>query len=123
MSADLQWELIKKSNRFLVKRDGSQFSSEPYNLKNINSYKFSGLANPRALDVSVSKDGKSVQLSMKKTGNGAVRKPKTAPVQLALKKGVHHGVNYSSELVRHVTERASYRADLSRVAIARQAAL
>ena len=65
MSSDLVWELVKKNNRFLVKRDGAQFSGEPFNLKNQNSFKYSGLANTRAVNVALSKDGKKVELSSK----------------------------------------------------------
>lgn len=45
MSADLVWAIIKNNNSFLVKRQNVQFSSEPANLKNVNSFKYSGLAN------------------------------------------------------------------------------
>lgn len=46
-SDDLIWLLVKKNNRFLVKRNGNNtssitFSSEPNNLYNLNSYKYSG---------------------------------------------------------------------------------
>jgi hypothetical protein len=46
-SADLIWQLVKKNNAFLVKRNGNsnasvQFSSEPNNLYNLNTFKYSG---------------------------------------------------------------------------------
>lgn len=46
-SADLIWLLVKKNNRYLVKRNGNSnasitFSSEPNNLYNLNSFKYSG---------------------------------------------------------------------------------
>jgi large subunit ribosomal protein L28e len=43
-SVDLQWELVRKNNAFIVKRNGYTFSTEPTNLANKHSYKFSGLA-------------------------------------------------------------------------------
>ena len=64
MSADLQWLLVKNSNAFLVKRKGVQFSSEPGNLNNTNSFKFSGLANKKTVGVSVV-DGK-VEVAIKR---------------------------------------------------------
>jgi large subunit ribosomal protein L28e len=49
VSPDLLWQLVKKNNKFLVKRNGNgsaslQFSSEPNNLYNLNSFKYSGLS-------------------------------------------------------------------------------
>lgn len=45
MSADLVWLLVRNNSSFLVKRNGAQFSSEPNNLTNKHSFKYSGLAN------------------------------------------------------------------------------
>jgi hypothetical protein len=44
---------------FQVKRDGALFSSEPNNLTNTHSFKFSGLANNKAVGVNVVKGEKS----------------------------------------------------------------
>jgi large subunit ribosomal protein L28e len=46
-SSDLIWLLVKNNNKFLVKRNGNSnasvtFSSEPNNLYNLNSFKYSG---------------------------------------------------------------------------------
>lgn len=43
----LIWEIVKRNNAFLVKQFGNgnakvQFSKEPNNLYNVNSYKHSG---------------------------------------------------------------------------------
>merc|ERR1712094_140321 len=50
-SSDLLWALTKKQNAFLVKRNMLQLSSEPGNIMNKNSFKFSGLANLETVDV------------------------------------------------------------------------
>ena len=39
MSADLVWQIVKNNNAYLVKKCGVQFSSEPGNLMNVNSFK------------------------------------------------------------------------------------
>ena len=58
MSQTLIWHLIRDNNSFLVKRERTsrrgavQFSSEPGNLLNAHSFKYSGLANNRAVDIS-----------------------------------------------------------------------
>lgn len=46
-SDDLIWLLVKNNNKFLVKRNGNNtssitFSSEPNNLYNLNTFKYSG---------------------------------------------------------------------------------
>ena len=67
--------LVKKQNCFQQKRNGNTkrsgsivLSAEPGNLKNLNSYKFSGLINSKAVKMSVAeeeKDGKTkVTISM-----------------------------------------------------------
>lgn len=58
MSSALIWQLVKDNNSFLVKRgrttrDGSvQFSREAGNLLNVNTFKYSGLANERTIHIS-----------------------------------------------------------------------
>jgi len=72
MSQDLIWNIIKKNNAFRMERAGVVFSSEPGNLRNKNSLKYSGLARTKVVDVA-SKDGKIVVSSkvVKKTANPA----------------------------------------------------
>jgi hypothetical protein len=58
MSQSLIWHIIRDNNSFMVKRERTsragavQFSSEPGNLLNAHSFKYSGLANNRAIDIS-----------------------------------------------------------------------
>ena len=51
VSSDVLWELTKKSNAFLIKRDNKQFSSDPYNLTNANTRQFAGISNTKAIGV------------------------------------------------------------------------
>jgi hypothetical protein len=66
MSSALIWQLVKDNNAFLVKRGRTrragavQFSSEKNNLLNVNSAKYSGIAN----SVTVGVDG-NLHLSVK----------------------------------------------------------
>jgi len=59
MTDALVWQLIRNNNSFLVKRgktqrDGAvQFSSEKGNLLNVNSFKYSGVANSSIIDISL----------------------------------------------------------------------
>ena len=70
MSSSLVWQLVRENSSFLVKRgrnprQGSvQFTSEPGNLMNVNSAKFSGLCNASTVHVAsdltfATKDGKN----------------------------------------------------------------
>ncbi|KAF2072724.1 hypothetical protein CYY_005965 [Polysphondylium violaceum] len=72
MSQDLIWSIIKKNNAFRMERAGVVFSSEPGNLRNMNSPKYSGLARSKVVDVAA-KDGKIVVSSkvVKKTASPA----------------------------------------------------
>jgi len=106
-----------------VKRNGAQFSSEPFNLKNVNTFKYSGLANPRAVGVTLSKDGKSVELHVKHSRRTAVRKSSHSAHPIALKKHTRNHTNYSAELIKQFTSRSYFRSDLTRAAIARYHAL
>merc|ERR1719272_998265 len=125
MSSDLQWMLVKNNHSFLVKRKtngGVQFSSEPNNLMNLNTFKFSGLANAKAVGVSMNEAGKIV-LTTKRTKNGAGRKPKTLNTVTVLTKHNSGKKCRGAEAVRSATQKSFYRADLSQYAVARYHAL
>uniref|UniRef100_A0A251T854 Putative 60S ribosomal protein L28e n=1 Tax=Helianthus annuus TaxID=4232 RepID=A0A251T854_HELAN len=68
----LIWEIVKKNNSFLVKEFGNgnqsvQFSKEPNNLYNLNSYKHSGLANKKTVTIQPAGKEQSVLLATTKT--------------------------------------------------------
>lgn len=58
MSDSLVWLCVKNNNAFLVKRGkknsrcgATMFSKESGNLLNVNSFKYSGLANSKTIDI------------------------------------------------------------------------
>ena len=69
MSDSLVWLLVKNNNAFLhkrfhTKRAGAvQFSSEPGNLLSVNSFKYSGIANSKTIDLSV--NDQAIELRLK----------------------------------------------------------
>jgi large subunit ribosomal protein L28e len=82
-SPELVWALLKKQNRFVIKRDGVTFSAEPGNVRNLNKFKYSGLA-PRRI-ISVEPGPKSdVILLIKRKGHG--HKPSTNFARIVLRK-------------------------------------
>ncbi|PIA64468.1 hypothetical protein AQUCO_00100149v1 [Aquilegia coerulea] len=68
----LVWEIVKKNNSFLVKEFGNgtqmvQFSKESNNLYNLNSFKYSGLADKKTVSVQPAGKDLSVVLSTTKS--------------------------------------------------------
>ncbi|KAI9225272.1 MAG: ribosomal protein L28e [Piptocephalis tieghemiana] len=116
MSADLTWELVKNQSCFLVKRPGIQFTTEPNNLVNVNSYKYSGLANARTVGLTANPKGRGVVLT---TARG-FRANKIANRQrsVALTRG---GPRHTAKSI--VGQIATYRPDLRSAALGRATAL
>ena len=67
MSSDLTWLLTRSNSSFLVKRNGLRLSSEPGNLYNLHSLKYSGLAPTRTVAIAAAPSGKGVQVTTRKT--------------------------------------------------------
>ena len=113
--SQLTWLLVKNNNAFLVKRDGVQFSREAFNLTNKNTFSASGLANSRAVDVSMA--GGKIVMSTKVTTKS--RKPKKSAASARL------GLNCKrvNNCVSTQTLGNAYRADLRKNALARWTAL
>ncbi|CAI5452510.1 unnamed protein product [Caenorhabditis angaria] len=72
MSDALVWQIVRNNNAFLRTQRGinKRFSTERFNLKKVNSPRYSGLANSRAIDVSAAPSGKGVVVSTKNTRGG-----------------------------------------------------
>lgn len=101
MASSLVWMLVKDQNAFLKKQrhsGGAQFSAEPFNLTNKNSYVASGLANDAALDI-------SFEGALRSKDAAATRTPKSTSRDL------------DSADIANVT--SSYRKDLRKAAQAR----
>jgi large subunit ribosomal protein L28e len=106
MSSSLIWEVVKRQNSFLVKRDGCKFSREPGNVTGTNKHKFSGLANRRSVDIRVEKKkGKTIEMRLKKRGS-------THKVANRWRSTNIHNAQQSFKSVRHVIKAGRYRRDL-----------
>merc|ERR1711937_52614 len=81
-SSDLLWALTRKTNAFLVKRNGLQLTSEPNNLMGKHCFKYSGLANEEA--VGIEECPRGVTLAKKNKKNAMA--PKRAVRSTDLKK-------------------------------------
>eukprot|EP00343_Euplotes_focardii_P010624 CAMPEP_0205831470 /NCGR_PEP_ID=MMETSP0206-20130828/44178_1 /ASSEMBLY_ACC=CAM_ASM_000279 /TAXON_ID=36767 /ORGANISM="Euplotes focardii, Strain TN1" /LENGTH=125 /DNA_ID=CAMNT_0053136137 /DNA_START=27 /DNA_END=404 /DNA_ORIENTATION=+ len=115
MSQELTWQLIKKHNSFLIRRDGVLFSTEPNNLTNKNSFKYSGLANNSTVGVEINTEGKGCVLVTKKKSSAARRRPASAHNRTVLRKDFRR----VARTIKAETQGKNYRGDLTSAALAR----
>lgn len=113
----LMWSVLRQHSSFTIKTAHRQFTREPGNLLNVNSFKYSGLAHAQTIDVRPAPTGKGVQMTV--TRKAAVNKPAkrqattTFPVV---------GVRRVAKTVRGLAKNG-YRADLQHAALARVSAI
>merc|ERR1712006_60188 len=103
-SSDLLWALTRKTNSFMVKRNGLYLSSEPNNVMNKHSFKYSGIASNEAVGIEENESGKGITLKLKNVKNGSAPKKDFRKVAASIKAR---------------TEGKFYRKDLSKPALAR----
>jgi len=99
-------------------REGYIFSKEPGNLKNIHSYKFSGLANAKTIHVTESLSG--IQITTRKSGaaHGTVKKA-LSTANIRPRSGARRAIGIAAAS----SSKHGYRSDLRTAAIARVSAL
>ncbi|XP_029198393.1 60S ribosomal protein L28-like [Acropora millepora] len=117
MSADLQWQILRKTSSFLVKSNGWTFTKEPLNLTARNSFKYSGLANEKAIGVTADPSGKGVVFITKRTKYA--RKPAKMLTKVTLSKSKRD----VSRSIRKICTKTNYRCDLKDVAVRRARAI
>ncbi|EGD83574.1 hypothetical protein PTSG_12140 [Salpingoeca rosetta] len=117
MSSALQWKIVRKFNKFQhvnSSGDGRVFSKEPTNLKNINSPRFSGIVNAKAIGLKAGPKGGAIVIT--KTKKAAVC-PKKGFQGVALRRGARPTNRAVANVARCL------RPDLKRAAVARASAL
>lgn len=75
VSPDLIWGVVKDTNCFLMKKKiagrsgmgkaGAHFSKEPGNLKGVNSFKYSGIANAKTVGIAPGANNKGIVFTKK----------------------------------------------------------
>ncbi|CAM9842068.1 unnamed protein product [Scytosiphon promiscuus] len=123
VSNELVWSLVRSNTCFLYKRNGQTkrsgkvvLTSEPNNLKNVNSFKFSGLANSKAVGIDFAADDKGrpcAAMTLKSSKNS--NKPKKSVGKSLLKKTFPS----VSQAIRKQTGGTNYRPDLQYAALVR----
>ncbi|KAK9476167.1 ribosomal L28e/Mak16 [Lipomyces japonicus] len=119
ISNDLIWELTRANSSYLVKRKtaaGVQFSREPLNLTNKHAYKYSGVANSKAIGVSLTENG-AISVLTKKQGTFAT--PAKTTVTTTFKPYKSQRKVYAA--VAGISK--NYRDDLRAAAVTRASAL
>ncbi|KAI9303985.1 ribosomal protein L28e [Cunninghamella echinulata] len=104
MSSALVWELIKKNNSFIVKRDGVQFSKEPTNLTNVHSFKYSGIANEKAVGIQAAPRGVKVITKKAKKANSPAKAINSVVIAKTRRQ--------TAKSVANLVARSKYRPDL-----------
>ncbi|XP_057457846.1 60S ribosomal protein L28-2-like [Lotus japonicus] len=118
----LVWEIVKRNNSFLVKEFGNgtqsvQFSREPNNLYNLNTFKYSGLANKKTVTIQAAGKDQSVLLGTTKS------KKETKPAALVHKSVMKKEFRRMAKAVQNQVADNYYRPDLKKAALARLSAV
>ena len=111
----LAWKCVRKNTCFMVKRNGVELTSEPGNVMNKNSFKYSGIANAKTVDIQL--DGDDVVMGLK--APKCVSKPTKMMKKTPLKKDFRR-VSHS---IKTQVGGQWYRPDLTDMALARYSAL
>lgn len=118
VSDDLVWACVNKHNSFLRKQRGNKtvLSAEPGNARNVHSFKYSGLANSKAISVVPTESG---AVLLKKT------KSKNKPAKLSTKINLKNarGPARNNKTIEAAISKSYYRRDLLKDTLARHSAV
>ncbi|KII72597.1 60S ribosomal protein L28 [Thelohanellus kitauei] len=97
MPLDLEWELIKKNNCFLVKNNGLVLTKEPFNLMRRHKRKYCGLVQKKP-----DRNVDSLVLTVKHGDKKAVKKMFTSHHLTKCKKGIRPTLRKTGRIVRNL---------------------
>ncbi|KAG0711982.1 60S ribosomal protein L28 [Chionoecetes opilio] len=119
MSSDLCWQVIRNNHAHLLKKRNVKkpFSTEPNNLKNVNSPRYNGLCRRKVIGIEPASGGKGIILSHKTARYQ--NKPVKNLVKTPIKAGPRRALNSIRRFIRH----NSYRKDLKMAALRRASAI
>lgn len=119
MSSHLNWMIIRNNNAFLLKKRNinKPFSTEPSNLTNLSSYRYSGLVHRKSVGIVDTPDKKGFTVVYKKANK--ITKPAKATVRSTMKSGARR----SLYKLRRLLKANKYRVDLTKVALRRASAV
>ena len=122
MSSTVVWDVLRKNDSFLVRKDGVSFSRDPKNLLNLHSYKHSGLAQSKAIGVvlttkpvkGVSKPQIALVFTTKKTNR---------PAKATQQNNLSRSAKKAEKTIATLVASSYYRPDLKAAALQRATAL
>ncbi|XP_058462298.1 large ribosomal subunit protein eL28 [Malaya genurostris] len=116
-SSHLNWLIIRDHNAFLLKRRNIKkaFSTEPNNLTNQSTYRYSGLVHKKSLGIVPADKGISVVYKRPKRHT----KPAKATVKVTLK----HRSRRTLKKLKNIINANRYRRDLRQAALRRASAI
>ncbi|XP_053682902.1 60S ribosomal protein L28 [Sabethes cyaneus] len=116
-SSHLNWLIIRDHNAFLLKQRNIRkpFSTEPNNLTNLSSYRYSGLVHKKTLSVVPADKGISLVYKRPKQHN----KPAKSTVKVTLK----HRPRRTLKKIKNIINGNRYRRDLRQAALRRASAI
>jgi large subunit ribosomal protein L28e len=117
VSSSLLWENLRTNNAFTIKRGKQIYSTDPYNLMNLHTQKFAGIAHNKGFGIE-RKDKKALVVHMKKIRKFGVKGKAGHEAAITLK-GAVAGKGHKV-IMKKVAE---YRPDLTEAAFARCKAL
>ncbi|EDW58289.1 large ribosomal subunit protein eL28 [Drosophila virilis] len=118
-SSHLNWLIIRNNNAFLLKkRDVKKpFSTEPSNLANVSSFRYSGIVHKKTLGVVPAADKKGFTAVLKKGKYG--QRPAKNTVRVNFKSGPRR----SLKKLKNLLTGTKYRKDLTQAALRRASAV
>ncbi|TOF85708.1 hypothetical protein CGJ15_25720, partial [Vibrio parahaemolyticus] len=119
MSADLCWQIIRGNHSHLLKKRNVKkpFSTEPNNLKNVNSARYNGLCKKKVIGIEPAPGGKGIVLSFKTAKYQ--NKPAKNMVKTTIKAGPRRALNSIRRFIRY----NHYRKDLKMASLRRASAI
>merc|ERR1739848_478805 len=116
MSAEIAWAVTRNNSAFLLKKRNcpKPFSTDPMNLTNKHSQRYTGLVNKKAVAVAPAADNKGFTVTIKGGKGSKVAKSKQTVTMKA-------GPRRSLHKVKALIVKQRYRKDLTKAALKRAA--
>uniref|UniRef100_A0A182Y0R9 Large ribosomal subunit protein eL28 n=1 Tax=Anopheles stephensi TaxID=30069 RepID=A0A182Y0R9_ANOST len=117
-SSHLSWLIIRDHHAYLMKQKNIRkpFSTEPGNLTNLSSYRYSGLVHSKTITITPA-EKKGINFVYKRAR--MANKPAKAPVKVTLKQGPRRTLKKISNTIKA----SKYRSDLRQAALRRASAI
>uniref|UniRef100_A0A182KCV9 Large ribosomal subunit protein eL28 n=1 Tax=Anopheles christyi TaxID=43041 RepID=A0A182KCV9_9DIPT len=118
-SSHLNWLIVRDHHAYLMKQKNIRkpFSTEPGNLTNLSSYRYSGLVHNKTITITPA-EKKGVNFIYKRVKK--VNQPAQAPVKVTLKK---QGPRRTLKKIANIMKANRYRSDLRGAALRRASAI